>query len=77
MLMRKLSHRNIVHYFGGEVDGEVLYIFCEWAAAGSVESMLKKFGPFAEQVCREFRARRLAIASSAWPQMLLRAGVCA
>eukprot|EP00616_Rhizochromulina_sp_CCMP1243_P006006 CAMPEP_0118985140 /NCGR_PEP_ID=MMETSP1173-20130426/39272_1 /TAXON_ID=1034831 /ORGANISM="Rhizochromulina marina cf, Strain CCMP1243" /LENGTH=802 /DNA_ID=CAMNT_0006935841 /DNA_START=6 /DNA_END=2414 /DNA_ORIENTATION=+ len=46
--MRKLSHENIVDYHGGELEEGKLYIFCEWVAGGSVQTMIDKFGPFEE-----------------------------
>lgn len=48
--MRRLNHKNIVMYLGGEeaLDVGKLYIFTELAAGGSIEGMLKQYGPFKE-----------------------------
>lgn len=55
-LMKSLKHRNIVRYFGAEVDDSrnILHIFQEWAPGGSVETLLKKFGPFSIAVVKSY-----------------------
>jgi len=54
--MRRLTHPNIVRYFGAEVDETegVLYIFQEWCPGGSVSDLMKKFGRFNENVTRMY-----------------------
>jgi serine/threonine protein kinase len=60
-LMRSLNHPNIVHYLGAEVDtkNNILNIFQEWVAGGSVSSLLKKFGPFSPAVVRSYTTQIL------------------
>jgi len=53
-LMRKLSHPNIVRYFGAERKKNSLYIFQEWVPGGSVSSLLRKFGSFTVSVVRRY-----------------------
>ncbi|KAL7535252.1 hypothetical protein ACHAWF_005111 [Thalassiosira exigua] len=55
-LMKSLKHKNIVRYLGAEADrnNEVLNIFQEWAPGGSVESLLRKHGPFPIPVVKSY-----------------------
>lgn len=55
-LMRRFSHPNIVSYLGAEIleEQEQLCIFQEWVPGGSVASLLKRFGPFAEDMTRRY-----------------------
>jgi serine/threonine protein kinase len=55
-LMRSLNHPNIVRYLGAEVDSSknILNIFQEWVAGGSISALLKKFGPFSVTVVRSY-----------------------
>ena len=45
-LMKGLNHKNIVRYFGTEVDYHTLTIFMEYVPGGSLAAMLRRFGPF-------------------------------
>jgi serine/threonine protein kinase len=60
-LMRSLNHPNIVQYLGAEVDTQnnILNIFQEWVAGGSVSSLLKKFGAFTPAVVRSYTTQIL------------------
>jgi serine/threonine protein kinase len=60
-LMRSLNHPNIVQYLGAEVDtkNNILNIFQEWVAGGSVSSLLKKFGAFSPAVVRSYTTQIL------------------
>jgi len=60
-LMRSLRHENIVSYFGAEVceQERSLCIFQQWVPGGSIASLLKKFGPFREQVVRKYSRQLL------------------
>lgn len=60
-LMRSLNHPNIVRYLGAEVDTQnnILNIFQEWVAGGSVSSLLKQLGPFSLAVVRSYTTQIL------------------
>jgi hypothetical protein len=55
-LMRGLLNPHIVAYLGTLVDEvkSMVYIFQEWVPGGSVAHLLKKFGPFHEDVVRNY-----------------------
>ena len=53
-LLKTLHHENIVRYLGAEMDSKYLHIFQEWVPAGSVTTMLSKFGPFPLTVIRNY-----------------------
>ena len=53
-LLKTLHHDNIVRYLGAEMDATHLHIFQEWVPAGSVTTMLSKFGPFPLTVVRNY-----------------------
>lgn len=59
--MRSLDHPNIVRYLGAEVDTQnnILNIFQEWVAGGSVSSLLKQLGPFSLAVVRSYTTQIL------------------
>ena len=46
-LMRQLKHPNVVQYLGVSVDVEncIVNIFQEWMPLGSVETLIKRYGP--------------------------------
>lgn len=55
-LMKDLSHPNVVAYLGTYVDetNAIVYIFQVWVPGGSIQDLLKKFGPFHEDVVRSY-----------------------
>lgn len=55
-LMSSLSHKNIVAYIGSYVDPEDsnVYIVQEWVPGGSIESLIKQFGPLAITAARSY-----------------------
>jgi mitogen-activated protein kinase kinase kinase len=53
-LLKDLSHENIVRYLGSNEDSTNMYIFLEYIPGGSVSSMLKMYGPFEEELIRNF-----------------------
>lgn len=53
-LLKDLSHENIVRYLGSNEDASHMYIFLEYIPGGSVSSMLKMYGPFEEELIRNF-----------------------
>lgn len=53
-LLKSIQHRNVVRYYGAEIDAKYLHIFQEWVSGGSVTGMLCKFGAFAPEVLRSY-----------------------
>jgi serine/threonine protein kinase len=60
-LMRQFQHPNIVSYLGAEICEAVeqLCIFQEWVPGGSVSSLLRRFGPFSEDMTRRYTRQAL------------------
>lgn len=66
LVMRSVQHPNIVKYLGLESREPsaqsplpTVRMYMQFAAAGSVAAMLKKFGPFAEPAVRVITAQIL------------------
>lgn len=57
LIFSKISHPNIVRYYGMEKDENQLSIFLEFVSGGSIASMLRKFGSFSEQMIANFTAQ--------------------
>ncbi|CAM9527333.1 unnamed protein product, partial [Phaeothamnion confervicola] len=60
-LMRRLAHPHVVAYLGAEVcaaEGH-LCIFQEYMAGGSLLSLLRRFGPFCEDMARRYLRQAL------------------
>jgi serine/threonine protein kinase len=57
LIFSKISHPNIVRYYGMEKDEGQLSIFLELVSGGSIASMLRKFGTFSEQMISNFTAQ--------------------
>lgn len=53
-LLKDLSHENIVRYLGSNTDSNNMFIFLEYIPGGSVNSMLKMYGPFEEELIKNF-----------------------
>lgn len=53
-LLKELTHDHIVRYLGSNEDSSNMYIFLEYIPGGSVSSMLKMYGPFEEELIRNF-----------------------
>jgi serine/threonine protein kinase len=58
-LMRSLDHKNIVRYYGAEMDRKNLHVFQEWVPGGSVQTLLSKFGPFSIEVIQSYLLQTL------------------
>ena len=62
-LMKRLTHKNLVCYYGAEIliEETKLYIFQEWAAGGSIAGLLEKFGGSfpQEDMIRKYTAETL------------------
>jgi hypothetical protein len=56
-LLKSLRHKNVVQYYGAEMDSKYLHIFQEWVPAGSISALLSKFGPFPLVVCCNYLAQ--------------------
>lgn len=54
MLLKQLNHENIVRYYGSSTDENSVNIFLEYVPGGSVQTMLKSYGPFEEPLIRNF-----------------------
>jgi len=53
-VLKDLDHENIVQYLGFSQNEETANIFLEYVSGGSIESCLKRSGPFPEAVIRHF-----------------------
>ncbi|KAG0367720.1 hypothetical protein BGZ54_003398 [Gamsiella multidivaricata] len=53
-VLKDLDHENIVQYLGFAQNEETANIFLEYVSGGSIESCLKRSGPFPEAVIRHF-----------------------
>lgn len=59
-LLRSVKHKNIVRYFGAQMDKTYLHIFQEWVPGGSVSSLLSKFGSFSVEVIQSYLSQTLS-----------------
>jgi serine/threonine protein kinase len=59
-LLRSLHHKNIVRYYGAQMDRKNLHVFQEWVPGGSVEKLLERFGPFTIEVIQSYLSQALA-----------------
>ncbi|KAI0703621.1 hypothetical protein BC835DRAFT_1262731 [Cytidiella melzeri] len=53
-LLKDLHHENIVQYHSSCIDGDHLNIFLEYVPGGSVTSLLRSYGAFAEPLVRNW-----------------------
>ncbi|KAF9935597.1 hypothetical protein BGZ67_003273 [Mortierella alpina] len=53
-VLKDLDHENIVQYLGFAQNEDTASIFLEYVSGGSIESCLKRSGPFPEAVIRSF-----------------------
>lgn len=44
-ILRSLDHRNIVSYLGTSMEAGAVYIFMEYISGGSIQSLVRRFGP--------------------------------
>lgn len=54
VLLKQLNHENIVRYYGSSTNEDTINIFLEYVPGGSVQTMLKSYGPFEEPLIRNF-----------------------
>ncbi|KAG0529566.1 hypothetical protein BDA96_05G109600 [Sorghum bicolor] len=60
MLLRELSHPNIVQYYGSDLCNETLSVYLEYVSGGSIHKLLQEYGPFGEAVLRNYTAQILS-----------------
>lgn len=53
-VLQTLQHPRIVQYLGSEDDGQVLSIFMEYMAGGSVKDQIATYGPLTEKLTRRY-----------------------
>ena len=60
LLLDRLSHPNIVEFYGLQETGDRLFIFLEMASGGSVAALLDEFGAFKHDAVRKYSCEALA-----------------
>lgn len=58
-LLRTVYHRNIVRYLGSSFEKGVVSIFMQYAAGGSLDSIIQKFGPLGESIAARYTLQLL------------------
>nr|XP_039260160.1 uncharacterized protein LOC120336531 [Styela clava] len=53
-LLRALRHENIVSLLGTSLEGNMVLIFMEHIAGGSISSILQQYGPLKERIFRKY-----------------------
>ncbi|CAA3012186.1 mitogen-activated kinase kinase kinase 3-like isoform X2 [Olea europaea subsp. europaea] len=53
-LLSRLSHVNIVQYYGSDLSEETLSVYLEYVSGGSIQKLLQEYGPFAEPVIQNY-----------------------
>lgn len=53
-ILRSLRHRNIVSYLGTSLQYGTVYIFMDFISGGSLQSILKRFGPLDERTVSHY-----------------------
>ncbi|CAM8950200.1 unnamed protein product [Rhodiola kirilowii] len=53
-LLSKLSHPNIVQYYGSEMSEETLSVYLEYVSGGSIYKLLQEYGAFKEPVIQNY-----------------------
>ncbi|RRT79764.1 hypothetical protein BHM03_00033103, partial [Ensete ventricosum] len=59
-LLSKLSHPNIVQYYGSELAEDTLSVYLEYVSGGSIYKLLQEYGPFGESLIRNYTAQILS-----------------
>ena len=59
-ILSQLSHPNIVKYLGFEEESDVVNLFLEYVCGGSIGSVLKKTGPFPNDLIRSMTKQSAA-----------------
>jgi serine/threonine protein kinase len=53
-ILRELDHMNTVQFMGTMLEGSVVNIFMELIPGGTIETLLKTYGPFEEELFKNF-----------------------
>ncbi|GLJ42461.1 hypothetical protein SUGI_0879980 [Cryptomeria japonica] len=59
-VLSRLSHKNIVQYYGSEMIADKLYIYLEYVSGGSIHKLLQEYGKFEEPIIRSYSRQILA-----------------
>ncbi|KAK9063192.1 hypothetical protein SSX86_017062 [Deinandra increscens subsp. villosa] len=59
-LLSRLSHPNIVRYYGSEMVDDKLYIYLEYVSGGSIYKLLQDYGQFGELAIRSYTQQILS-----------------
>ncbi|XP_071686206.1 mitogen-activated protein kinase kinase kinase YODA-like [Rutidosis leptorrhynchoides] len=59
-LLSRLSHPNIVQYYGSEMVDDKLYIYLEYVSGGSIYKLLQDYGKFGELAIRSYTQQILS-----------------
>ncbi|XP_047315771.1 mitogen-activated protein kinase kinase kinase 3-like [Impatiens glandulifera] len=59
-LLNKLSHPNIVQYYGSEMGDATLSVYLEYVSGGSIHKLLQEYGPFKEPVIQSYTRQILS-----------------
>lgn len=54
ILLSKLSHPNIVQYYGSDLGEETLSVYLEYVSGGSIHKLLQEYGAFKEPVIQNY-----------------------
>ncbi|KAK8577891.1 hypothetical protein V6N13_076568 [Hibiscus sabdariffa] len=59
-LLSRLSHPNIVRYYGSELGEETLSVYLEYVSGGSIHKLLQEYGAFKEPVIQNYTRQILS-----------------
>ncbi|RWR92804.1 mitogen-activated protein kinase kinase kinase YODA [Cinnamomum micranthum f. kanehirae] len=59
-LLSRLSHPNIVQYYGSELNDSTLSVYLEYVSGGSIHKLLQEYGPFKEPVIQSYTGQILS-----------------
>lgn len=59
-LLSRLTHPNIVRYFGSEMVDDKLYIYLEYVSGGSIYKILREYGELGESAIRSYTQQILS-----------------
>ncbi|KAL6551936.1 hypothetical protein OROGR_008090 [Orobanche gracilis] len=59
-LLSRLSHANIVQYYGSDLNEERLSVYLEYVSGGSIHKLLQEYGPFGEPVIQNYTRQILS-----------------
>ncbi|KAL3521546.1 hypothetical protein ACH5RR_019695 [Cinchona calisaya] len=60
VMLSRLTHPNIVQYYGSETVGDKLYIYLEYVSGGSIYKLLQEYGQFGESAIRSYTQQILS-----------------